>query len=79
MKQIRQIKLKKYDLITLDLNMPGENGVSWLHKMRTSGFQTPVVIISDSSPQDAEKLFGALGNGAQDYIVKSNLSSSLCV
>lgn len=65
----------KYDLITLDLNMPGENGHSWLMRHRKEGMKTPVVIVSDSSPIEAEKVFGALEAGAQDYIVKSRLQS----
>jgi two-component system chemotaxis response regulator CheB len=65
----------KYDLITLDLNMPGENGHSWLTRHRKAGLKTPVVIVSDSSPSEAEKVFGALEAGAQDYIVKSRLQS----
>ncbi|MGZ3773351.1 MAG: chemotaxis protein CheB [Pseudobdellovibrionaceae bacterium] len=65
----------KYDLITLDLNMPGENGHSWLMRHRKAGMNTPVVIVSDSTPADAVKVFGALEAGAQDYIVKSRLQS----
>lgn len=61
--------------ITLDLNMPGENGATWLQKMRSQGLQSPVVIVSDSSPQDAERVFGALSSGAQDYLIKSKLHS----
>lgn len=69
------ISKNKYDLITLDLNMPGENGHSWLMRHRKEGMKTPVVIVSDSSPIEAEKVFGALEAGAQDYIVKSRLQS----
>jgi len=35
-----------------------------------------VVILSDSDPKDAEIVFGALENGAQDYIMKSYLNSN---
>ena len=65
---------RHFDLITLDLNMPGENGASWLRRFRSEGNKNPVVIISDSSPQEAEKVFGALKDGAQEYLVKSDLS-----
>jgi two-component system chemotaxis response regulator CheB len=67
------IEHRRYDLVTLDLNLPGENGASWLKRNRQSGFTTPVIIISESSPAEAEKVFGALENGAQDYVVKSSL------
>lgn len=69
------LETRKYDLITLDLNMPGENGHSWLMRHRKEGMKTPVVIVSDSSPMEAEKVFGALAAGAEDYIVKSRLQS----
>jgi chemotaxis response regulator CheB/chemotaxis methyl-accepting protein methylase len=65
-----------YDLVTLDLNMPGENGLSWLKRQRASGFKLPVVIISESSPQEAAAIFGALENGAQDYIVKKDITQN---
>jgi len=53
--------------------LPGEHGVSWLHRFRKNDTKTPIVIVSESSAQDAEKVFGALEGGAQDYIVKSLL------
>ncbi len=68
------LKKNKFDLITLDLNMPGENGVHWLKKFRKNDQNTPIVIISESSLQEAENIFGALENGAQEYIVKSQLN-----
>jgi two-component system chemotaxis response regulator CheB len=64
-----------FDLISLDLRMPQEDGVSWLKRFRKSGRKTNVMILSDSDPKDAEVVFGALENGAQDYIMKSWLSS----
>ncbi len=64
---------EKITFITLDLNMPEENGASWLSRMRNLNMKIPTVIISDSKPEDAELVFGALSAGAQDYIVKSKL------
>jgi two-component system chemotaxis response regulator CheB len=69
----QRTKNEVFDLITLDLNLPGEHGVSWLHRFRKHDTKTPIVIVSESSSQDAEKVFGALEGGAQDYIVKSLL------
>ncbi len=62
-----------FAIITLDLNMPGQNGADWLREFRKRDTTTPVVILSESSPQDAARIFGALESGAQEYIVKSRL------
>lgn len=70
------IERNHYDLITLDLNLPGENGASWLKRNRQLGLKTPVIIVSESSSVEAEKIFGALENGAQDYVVKSSLQGN---
>lgn len=71
-----EIQYHSFDLVTLDLNMPGENGLSWLKKQRAAGLTVPVVIISESSPQEAATIFGALENGAQDYIVKKDITQN---
>jgi chemotaxis response regulator CheB/chemotaxis methyl-accepting protein methylase len=65
-----------YDLISLDLRMPEEDGSSWLKRFRKTGNKTNVMILSDSDPKDAEIVFGALESGAQDYIMKSYLSNN---
>ena len=70
----KKIKEHSFDLISLDLNMPGENGLSWLSRMRADGLKTPVVILSESDQTSAEKLFGAGVVHAQDYLTKSKLS-----
>ena len=69
------LRVRQFDLITLDLHMPGESGISWLKRNRTNGLKTPVVIVSDASPQEAERVFGALEDGADEYIVKGTLQT----
>jgi two-component system, chemotaxis family, protein-glutamate methylesterase/glutaminase len=63
----------KYDLITLDLQMPGMEGGAWLHSERTKGLKLPVVIVSDVRREDAQSLVSLLGRSAQEYIEKSDL------
>ena len=73
----RILQSQSVQFITLDLNLPGENGVSWLQRVRKSGLKTPVAVVSESSPADAEKVFGALDQGgAQEYVVKSQLKKN---
>jgi len=70
----KKIKEREFDLVSLDLNMPGENGLSWLARMRAEGLKTPVVILSESDPASAERLFGQGMANAQDYLTKSRLN-----
>ena len=56
------------DLILLDIVMPGEDGLSLLRWMRSSGHETPVLIVS--ALDTARKAVEALQTGAADYIVK---------
>ncbi|MDH4468955.1 MAG: chemotaxis protein CheB [Bacteriovoracaceae bacterium] len=60
----------KIDLIVLDIEMPGENGVEWLNKFRTRGHKIPVVISSSSSPDEIKSMMGLLVKGAQEYFIK---------
>lgn len=69
-----KLENEKFDLITLDLNPRGKAGMIWLEELRRDGLKTPVVIISDASPGDAIKVFGALELGAEEYFTKSSLT-----
>jgi len=71
-----KVTQNKFDVITLDLNLPGENGISWLKKQRSQGLKTPIVIISESNKQEAAKVFGAFDDGAQDHFTKKQLSDN---
>jgi two-component system chemotaxis response regulator CheB len=65
------------DFITLDLELPEENGASWLRRLRLAGCHTPVVIVSGSSPEEAKEVYGLIEDGASEYFLKENLSSNL--
>ena len=41
------IKQKTHDLIILDLNIPGEDGLHLLQRMRSGGIETPVLVLED--------------------------------
>lgn len=62
-----------YDIILLDLNMPGQNGISWLREQRHSGMRTPVILFTDMSTQDAPQILEALEGPAQDYFNKNSI------
>lgn len=68
---------KKIDLVTLDLEMPGKHGSTWLREYRAKGYQTPVIVVSACDPYAAEVVFGALSFGAQDFFDKAGLFNNL--
>jgi two-component system OmpR family response regulator len=57
-----------YDVIVLDLMLPGVDGLTVLARLRAAGSRVPVLVLTarDSS---AEKV-GALNTGADDYLTK---------
>lgn len=58
-----------YDLILLDLNMPGMDGLTGLLKLRDETPETPIVVVSAN--EDKEVVERALTCGAMGFIPKS--------
>ena len=56
-----------YDILILDLNLPGEDGFSICRRVRAAG-DMPIVIVT-AQGEDVDKILG-LEMGADDYIVK---------
>jgi DNA-binding response OmpR family regulator len=65
---LEKIKNEKPDLVTLDIKMPGEDGLSILRKIREIEYDLPVIICSAYSVYKTE--FSAVA--ADHYIVKSS-------
>lgn len=63
------LKKSKVDLMTLDIHMPGMDGVSYLETKRSPD-HPPVVMISSVNYNDAVKALRCLELGAVDYIEK---------
>lgn len=57
----------EYDILILDLNLPGEDGFSICRRVRAAG-DMPIVIVT-AQGEDVDKILG-LEMGADDYIVK---------
>lgn len=62
------IKTETFDVILLDLNLSGPSGLSILHKIRTPGITTPILILTGS--QSVKDKIKVLDNGADDYLTK---------
>ncbi|NNF23291.1 MAG: response regulator transcription factor [Rhodobacteraceae bacterium] len=56
------------DLVILDINLPGLDGLSLLRRMRGRGDQRPVILLTARS--DTEERVRGLDSGADDYMVK---------
>jgi two-component system, OmpR family, copper resistance phosphate regulon response regulator CusR len=57
-----------YDVILLDVMMPGPDGYVVLKKLRARGFRGAILLVTCKG-QERDKLQG-LNNGADDYVVK---------
>lgn len=62
------LRHKQFDLVLMDVNLPGRSGFEILRSMRARGDATPVLILTARSEID-DRLIG-LDGGADDYIVK---------
>jgi DNA-binding response OmpR family regulator len=58
----------RFDLILLDIMLPGKDGLSVCRSLRESGLRTPTIILT-AKGQESDKVAG-LELGADDYITK---------
>ena len=65
---LKRLSEKRFDLILMDINMPGMDGFQTVESIRKQGIQTPIIIISGRK-EDIDTLYG-LNIGADDYITK---------
>lgn len=59
---------ERYDLLVLDLMLPGEDGLSICHRLRGGGDNTPIIMLT-AKGEDADRIKG-LELGADDYLPK---------
>jgi len=58
----------KYDLIILDIMLPGMNGIDICRMIRSEGIQTPVMMLT--ARESVGDKVNALDSGADDYLTK---------
>ncbi len=59
---------ERYDLLVLDLMLPGEDGMSICARLRKGGDQTPIIMLT-AKGEDTDRIAG-LESGADDYLPK---------
>jgi len=69
-------RLKEYDVILLDLMLPGMDGLSVLRELRAGGKKTHVLILS--AKDQVEDRVRGLHLGADDYMIKPFSFDELC-
>lgn len=65
---IERIAQAEYDLVLLDIDLPGIDGFHVIQTVRQRGSRVPMVVVSSHS-EDYEQLY-ALDLGADDYVTK---------
>ena len=64
----RRAREETFDLILLDVMLPGKDGFDVCRELRRSGVRTPIIMMTAKS-HEAEKVLG-LDLGADDYVTK---------
>ncbi|MBA3889783.1 MAG: response regulator transcription factor [Gemmatimonadaceae bacterium] len=64
----RRAESEAYDLVVLDMRLPGKSGIDVLRALRSRGFERPVLVLTAQDAVDAKVT--ALRAGADDYVTK---------
>lgn len=68
---------RSYDVLVVDLMLPGEDGLSFIEAQRTAGLKTPILILS--ARHSVEDRIRGIRTGGDDYLVKPFSLSELQV
>lgn len=64
----RLARSQPYDLVVLDMRLPGRSGIDVLRNLRAKGFERPVLVLTAQDAVDAK--VETLRAGADDYVTK---------
>jgi len=64
----RRASSEAYDMVILDMRLPGKNGLDVLRSLRAKGFERPVLVLTAQDAVDAK--VSTLRAGADDYVTK---------
>lgn len=65
-----KLKIKKYDGVILDVNMPRMDGLQLLEKLQEDKIKATVIMVSTTTTRDAEVTILAMERGAVDFVTK---------
>lgn len=65
---LARARAETFDLLLLDVMLPGRNGFEICRELRRGGFRAPIIMLT-AKAQEAEKVMG-LELGADDYVTK---------
>lgn len=66
---LEMAEVYSYDLMLLDIGLPGMDGVSLCQQLRSRGLQTPILLLTGQDVEAHAKAV-ALNAGADDYVTK---------
>ena len=64
----RRVREEDWDLVLLDVMLPGKDGFEVCRELRRAGVRVPIIMLT-AKAQETEKVFG-LELGADDYVTK---------
>ena len=65
---VRKAREERFDLVLLDIMLPGKDGFDVCRELRKSGVATPIIMLT-ARTQESEKVL-AFESGADDYVTK---------
>lgn len=65
-----KLRVKSYDAVLLDINMPQMDGLQLLEKLKKENIKATVIIVSSLSTKDAKVTLLAIERGAIDFVTK---------
>lgn len=74
---LEAVKNQIWDIILLDISMPGRNGIETLKQMRSNGIKAPILMLS-IHPEE-QYAIRALKAGASGFLNKENSTEELLV